>query len=110
MAANATRLVAWQEELVVAVLCVDLGAAPRPGSIIAPPASRAAVTAADALSADPGAFVDTVLLPVLSLPAATRHKQSPLAYLLACFARCEAVSQVRAGVAGATHWIGAQGM
>lgn len=107
--ASMARLVAWQEELVAAVLCVNLGAAaepPRPGCITAPPASRAAVTAADALSADPGAFVDTVLLPVLSLPAAARHRQSPLAYLLASFARCEAVAQV-SGATGRRAALGA---
>ena len=92
------RLLPWQEELVAAVLRVDLsdGVEARVAACVAPPASAlAAITTPDALAADPGGFVDAVLFPVLTLPVGARLRQTPLAYLLACFARAEAVAQVR---------------
>ena len=88
-------LLPWAEELIASVFKVDFGLnGARPGCIVAPAEAAASVSSPDVLTTDPSAFADALIFPVAALHPSTRFHQTPLAYLLGCFARLEEVSAV----------------
>jgi hypothetical protein len=95
------RLVAWQEELLAAVLGVDAYCSRQPTSAAAAPLIRpwpapdAALFGSPMALTDAGSqLLDTVIFAVLPLPPAARGGLSPLGWLLASYRRLETVEEV----------------
>ena len=93
-------LIVWQQDVLALAVGIDVSGQQIPTSdakLVRVPAAdvSAVIKSPTELSTSPGAVIDGLLFPVLTLPAASRHGASPLSFLLASLARIDRLAAVR---------------